>query len=210
MVVSVLLFCAFWLPGFAPADPPTSAPPTTAPASASLPLDDGTVAQIKQGWIDDLTQKVADGQNNIWGMPAGPQKQQLADSIREARHTLDTIKGMDLGAVRSEIKRRADADAQQQVAQAQRRADEQELLVKADQAHAAARQAKFPNWNGPWRACPFCNGTGRDADAERAENGRRAGVTGSMYAGTNTMVTTQSAVVQCPVCGGTGEVPDTR
>jgi DnaJ-class molecular chaperone len=210
MVVTVLLSIAFWLPGSAPADPPPAAASTTAPAAASPPLDDAAVAKIKQGWIDDLKQKIAGGQRDIRGMPAGSQKRELADSIRQSRHTLESIEDMDFAAVRTEIKRHADAEAQQRVADAQRRADEQELLVKAEEAHAAARQAKFPNWHGAWRTCPFCNGTGRDADAEREENTRQAGVVGSMYAGTNTMVKIPGAVVQCPVCGGAGEVPDTR
>lgn len=108
-----------------------------------------------------------------------------------------------------EDRQRAEQEAAREearAAEARERAAAEEQRRRAELAGRLA--AKFPNWDGPWKSCPICEGSGRDADAERAENNRRASVAGGQVAGTGGSRKIAGAVIACDVCAGTGLFPD--
>ena len=76
--------------------------------------------------------------------------------------------------------------------------------------HQGEASSGIPDWHGQWKVCPICKGTGRDALAEREINTRNAGRIASLTIGAGTVRKFPGAVVECDLCGGTGDIPETR
>lgn len=199
---------------------PTNAGSSVAQAKATdTKYHDGItqedVDRWRKGKLDYFDQAISDGVVNVQELPAkSPQRKALADTIRSYRTERDTIGRMTDAAIAERIGADNAAQVQRartakQDAEERRRAAEQAAANHAAEV-AAARRQKFPNWDGPWAICPLCRGTGRDADAERDANMRTASIVGGQFAGTGGSTKRSGAVVTCDVCGGSGDVPESR
>jgi len=162
------------------------------------------VVSWRKGHLDELDQGISNDVAQLLKLPLkSPERKALADSIRAKRverAAIQRMKDVDIAA-------RITSD---RVAAEQRRREAVQAKAQREAEEAAVRSRKFPNWDGPWKVCPICRGTGRDADAEREVNTRNSGIIGGQIAGTGGSARIKGAVIECEVCGGNGDVPDGR
>jgi DnaJ-class molecular chaperone len=95
---------------------------------------------------------------------------------------------------------RAEALLQERIAQRAK------AMATYDQ-HKPGPMTKFPDWNGPWKMCPVCQGTGH-SEASRVQTQTNIGPILGQVAGTGGSARIKNAIVYCEYCGGTGQVPD--
>jgi hypothetical protein len=198
------------------ADTTPAAPPTaTGTPNVDTPVSDEEARKVRDHWVSQLEAKTVQGRKDIVRMRLNsPERNQLADSIRAWTERKAELGKMDVPAIQTEIAANRKREADEASAEAERQRTEAAQVAERQRTEAArlaaVRQAKFPGWNGPWKICPVCGGTGRDEIAEREANDHNASIHAAQTIGTGMKgwAGFSLARIACDLCGGTGRVPD--
>jgi hypothetical protein len=198
---------------------------STMPSTPTADVSTQDIADYRQQKLKPVLDQIQSLEPLIAMLPKSPNRpvSDLETRLAEARADQKKILTQSDDSLASEIRENraiAAAQAEEQRiafekkrARAEARSREKELLhdqtvEAAAKQLAAMRQSKWPGWNGPWKQCPLCGGTGVDEAASRDANTQRAAAEASKMVGTGQIAKGKLVTIQCSVCGGTGQVPD--